>query len=69
MTNFNYQKDEGNKTSCRPRPPMLHPLLSDSSIKHLRKPPLYSLTTLLAYQEFEPENSHKRGHHLHEKPK
>ena len=33
MTNLNSQKDEGNGTLCRPRPPTLHPQLDDFSIK------------------------------------
>ena len=53
MTNLNYKKDEGNGTSCRPRPPMLHPKLGDSSITPLRKPPLYYSSSLIAYNEFE----------------
>ena len=44
INNLNYKKYEGNGTSCRPRPPMLHPQLDDSSITPLWKPLLYSST-------------------------
>ena len=58
MTNFSYQIDEGNETSCRPHPPMLHPQLDGSFIKPLRKTPLCSLTPLLVYQGFELKPPH-----------
>lgn len=62
MTYLNNQKNEDNETSCLPWPPMLQPQLGDYSTILLRKAHLYSSTTLLSYQEFKKEPSHKKGY-------
>ena len=66
ITNLSYQIDEGNGTSCQPRPPMLHPPLGGSSITPLRKPTLCSFNSLLVYQGFDLEPPHSRGCLEHE---
>lgn len=62
MTNLNSEKDEGNRNSCRPQPPMFHSQLDDFSITPLWKPPIYSATSSHAYEEFKLELPHKRGY-------
>ena len=69
MTNLSYQIDERNGTSCRSRPPMLHPQLGSSSITPLRKPSPDSLIYLIVYQRFQPEPPHRRGYPVHLDPK
>ena len=54
MTNLNYQKDEGNGTSCSPQPPMFHPQLDDFSITPLRKPLLFPKLFILPIKKLNP---------------
>ena len=58
--------EEGNGTSSRPRPPMLHTQLGDSSITPLRKPPLSSFISSIAFQGFEQEVIQNRDYPLHQ---
>ena len=64
-TNLSFQIDEGNETSCQPRPPILYPQLGGSFITPLRKPPFCILTSLLVYQGFQLKPPHRRGSLIH----
>ena len=68
ITKLILQRYGGNGTSCRPQPPKLLPQQGGSSITPLRKPPLCSSTSLLAYQGFKQEPPHRRGYPSYQDP-